>query len=195
MYDNVLYHIAMGSAAMADGSESSRMTREVTVGVVTAIVLGALGLIWNWASEGGAVRLLGGVTLKDVDTLIAEQLNKADLKGAIKGTREISAHQGRLDRPVRLGNCQSVAVIAFDAPGGCPKGWVLEQNAVGSAIVGVGATLVGDNGRRFPGTYWVILIKILPRPRLQRATIQQQKVPTMTTIRTTLSQSAGLCSV
>jgi hypothetical protein len=34
--------------------------------VLAAVVLGALGLIWNWTSEGGLVRALGGVTQADL---------------------------------------------------------------------------------------------------------------------------------
>ena len=44
----------------------------VVVGVVTAVVLGALTLLWNWASSGGLVRVLGGLTEKEIDTKIAE---------------------------------------------------------------------------------------------------------------------------
>jgi hypothetical protein len=33
---------------------------------LAAVVLAALGLIWNWASEGGFVRALGGVTQADL---------------------------------------------------------------------------------------------------------------------------------
>jgi hypothetical protein len=34
--------------------------------ILAAVVLGALGLIWNWTSEGGLVRALGGVTQADL---------------------------------------------------------------------------------------------------------------------------------
>ena len=33
--------------------------------ILAAVVLGALGLAWNWTSEGGLVRALGGVTQAD----------------------------------------------------------------------------------------------------------------------------------
>jgi hypothetical protein len=38
----------------------------VLAGLIVAIVLAALGLIWNWTSAGGLVRLLGGVTQADL---------------------------------------------------------------------------------------------------------------------------------
>ena len=37
---------------------------KVIVGVVSALALGALTLFWNWASNGGVIRALGGVTEK-----------------------------------------------------------------------------------------------------------------------------------
>ena len=38
----------------------------VQIGLLTAVVIGVLGLIWNWTSAGGLVRLLGGVTQADL---------------------------------------------------------------------------------------------------------------------------------
>ena len=49
------------------------MTRQITekiiVGAATAVILGVLALIWNWATVGGLVRALGGVTQHDMGRL------------------------------------------------------------------------------------------------------------------------------
>ena len=37
----------------------------VVVGVVSAVALGVLTLLWNWASKGGVIRALDGVTQKE----------------------------------------------------------------------------------------------------------------------------------
>ena len=36
--------------------------RQVASGVLTAAILAFLGLLWNWGTNGGLIRLLGGVT-------------------------------------------------------------------------------------------------------------------------------------
>ena len=43
-----------------------QLLEKVSIGVITAIVLGALALIWNWGSGGGLIRALGGVTKTDL---------------------------------------------------------------------------------------------------------------------------------
>jgi len=49
--------------------------REVITGVITAVVLGALTLFWNWGTSGGLIRALGGVTRADIaDTVKGQSL-------------------------------------------------------------------------------------------------------------------------
>jgi hypothetical protein len=48
----------------------------IVVSVVTAVVLGGLTLLWNWGSQGGIVRALGGVTAKEVAD-IAKRVTEA----------------------------------------------------------------------------------------------------------------------
>ena len=42
------------------------IANKVLVAVLTAVVLGALTLMWNWISDGGVIRALGGVTKNDL---------------------------------------------------------------------------------------------------------------------------------
>jgi hypothetical protein len=37
-------------------------TRGIVVGVVVAAIIAGGGLLWNWGSSGGLVRILGGPT-------------------------------------------------------------------------------------------------------------------------------------
>jgi hypothetical protein len=68
----------------------SQILEKVTVAVVTAVVLGALTLLWNWGSQGGVVRALGGVTRDEAIQLIGAQSDplaakiKADLRMGIE---------------------------------------------------------------------------------------------------------------
>jgi hypothetical protein len=42
--------------------------------------------------------------------------------------------------------------MAFDRPDGCPEGWELEDDAVGSVIVGIGASYTDATGDPIIGT-------------------------------------------
>jgi hypothetical protein len=42
----------------------SSLVTQIAVGVVTAVAVGALALIWNWASSGGLARVILGPTIK-----------------------------------------------------------------------------------------------------------------------------------
>jgi hypothetical protein len=46
----------------------SNFLEKVIIGAATAVVLGALGLLYNWASHGGIVRALGGVVVTDAQS-------------------------------------------------------------------------------------------------------------------------------
>lgn len=39
---------------------------QIVAGIMTAIVIAVASIAWNWASEGGLIRLLGGVTKSEV---------------------------------------------------------------------------------------------------------------------------------
>jgi hypothetical protein len=44
--------------------------------VLASVALGVLGLIWNWASAGGLVRALGGVTQAELADLLPFKLSQ-----------------------------------------------------------------------------------------------------------------------
>lgn len=69
---------------------------KVGVAVLSALILGALALIWQVVTDGGLVRALGGVTRAEVEAMLA----------------------GEPQSPVPSG-----AVVAFDTTGSCPEGW------------------------------------------------------------------------
>ena len=94
--------------------------QKVVTAVAVAVTLGVGTLAWNNLSQGGLIRLLGGVT--------RDELQKAgnNLNGIPHG-----------------------AVVAFDVF--CPDGWKLVDETVGSAIVGAGATIIGESGSPIPG--------------------------------------------
>lgn len=83
---------------------------KTTVAVVTAIVLGILTLSANWASQGGLVRTLGGVTQKEVEDTIHR----------LGGTRSLAP----------------TAVVAFTGP--CPPNWRPFAPAISRFIIGAG---------------------------------------------------------
>ncbi|PZR91820.1 MAG: hypothetical protein DLM68_02860, partial [Hyphomicrobiales bacterium] len=88
------------------------ISEKVIVGIITAAVIGALAIFWNWASQGGLVRALGGITPKEVDDLVKKQ---------------------SIPAPLTL---PTGAVVAFDLPKGCPAGWVVLESAVERSIGG-----------------------------------------------------------
>ena len=38
------------------------LVKEIAVGVISAVVVAGVGAIWNWSTDGGLIRILGGVT-------------------------------------------------------------------------------------------------------------------------------------
>jgi len=56
-----------------------QILEKVSVGIITAVVLGGLTLLWNWGSHGGVVKALGGITIDDAKEM-KEQI-KDDLLG------------------------------------------------------------------------------------------------------------------
>ncbi|WP_417307925.1 hypothetical protein [Devosia sp.] len=45
----------------------------VGIAVLTAIILGGLTLLWNWGSDGGVVRALGGITESDARVMVQQE--------------------------------------------------------------------------------------------------------------------------
>ena len=91
----------------------SSVRDKVFVSIAAAVILGGLTLLANWASHGGLVTLLGGVS----QATLEEKL------------RQLSAP----------GNIDTSAVIAFDREQ-CPQGWERFAPATARAIVGWGDT-------------------------------------------------------
>lgn len=93
--------------------------RQKTIsGVFAAAIIGGVAALatyaWNNLSQGGFVRLMGGVTQADLQSAVERVATQAVTNIAV---------------PVQH------AIIAFDGP--CPPGWILAKEAVGSALVGV----------------------------------------------------------
>ncbi len=55
---------------------------KVLVGVLTAVILGVLTLLWNFASQGGVVHLLNGATTKDVEAIVNARIAESKALGA-----------------------------------------------------------------------------------------------------------------
>ena len=89
--------------------------RKTVQGVLIAIAVAILWWGWGWLTGGGLVHALGGVTTAELE-VISKRISSAMV-------------------------LPPGAVVAFDRPEGCPEGWELEDDAVGSVIVGVGATV------------------------------------------------------
>ena len=45
------------------------LAERVGVGVLTAVALGILILLWNWGSDGGLIHALGGVNAREVEEI------------------------------------------------------------------------------------------------------------------------------
>ena len=132
----------------------------VIVGVVVAIILGALTLLWNWGSSGGLIRVLGGMTEEEIDKRIVAKLGGISAGVPVERVDEL---ERRLFEQEASGVSfiAKGAVIAFDrsesftmsfaatgSPGGaCPPGWRLFREAGGRVIVGAGShENVDENG-------------------------------------------------
>ena len=96
------------------------------VGALIAAAAGLGPLVYNHVSQGGLVRLLGGVTIAEIEPIVR------------KASEEAQKEVRRLAVPAQG------AIIPFDGP--CPTGWSMAKDIVGSAIVGAGATKMGESG-------------------------------------------------
>jgi hypothetical protein len=114
----------------------SDVLQSVVKAVAIGLVLGAGTLAWNNFSNERVLKLLGGVSQSELEVTI----KRLTLAGP----------PGPAGRP---GEILFEAVVAFDGP--CPPGWKYYDAVVGSAIVGSGATRVGETGEPLgtKGTY------------------------------------------
>ena len=103
---------------------------KVFVGVITAVVLGALTLLWNWSSSGGIVRALGGITQADVEATVKRL--------ALAGPPGPAGQAGPPGAIGPSGIAPPGAVVAFATE--CPKepGWTPFVEGTGRFIVGAG---------------------------------------------------------
>lgn len=86
----------------------------IIVGVVSAMALGVLAIVGNWASHGGLITLLGGIS-------------KTELEAKLK---ELP--------PSAPGGIPFGAVVAFDSDA-CPPGWTTFKPATARTIIGSGS--------------------------------------------------------
>lgn len=112
---------------MADG-----FLKQVAVGAIGAVAAAALIGLWNWGSEGGLIRALGGVTEARA-TQIAEKaagLKQTEIKTLIE------------ERIQGLPSIARGAVVAFDRDDldqeKCPPGWEPFQAGRARTIIGAG---------------------------------------------------------
>ncbi len=101
----------------------------VAVGVITAIVLGGLTLLWNWGSNGGVVRLLGGVTHSELGTVVDGKLVPVSeqVKAALRVGTEIIPAPGGNGQSKTCPEGSVMVGFLFQADSGGPHGiisWV-----------------------------------------------------------------------
>ncbi len=96
----------------------------MVVGVVSAILLGAGALAWNFASDGGLVRLIGGVPEKD----LSPQLSA--LHDRIKKLED--------NPPGVISSFPEGAVVAFADECPAEQGWSVFKPATARFIIGAG---------------------------------------------------------
>jgi hypothetical protein len=82
--------------------------------------------------------MLGGVTLKELNDEVAKH----------------PGPPGPIGTPGAPAEIPDGAVIAFDQPGGCPKGWSLAENVSGSAIIGAFMNPAGNPGSSSGGNLY-----------------------------------------
>ena len=59
----------------------------VISGLIVTAVLAVLGLVWNWTSGGGLVRILGGVTQADLSDDRPVKLSQRVSQDSVSGSR------------------------------------------------------------------------------------------------------------
>ena len=112
--------------------------------LLAVVLVAALIWLWNWGSEGGLVRALGGMT--------EQELQRAQWRETLRGERGEPGEKGdpgergdpgeKGDRGSQ-GDAASFpvgAIVAFDLPDGCPtdEGWRDYEQGAGRFIAGMG---------------------------------------------------------
>ena len=96
--------------------------------VLALVIITIAGLAWGFIRDGRLIHHLGGATQANLATTQADlATTQADLATA----------QTDLATTQRTPILEGV-VVAFDTPGGCPKGWSELSDAVGKVIIGAG---------------------------------------------------------
>jgi hypothetical protein len=115
---------------MSDGSPTPKkridwqdVFQKTITALAVAAALGLATLLWNNLSQGGLIRLAGGITQAELDKAVSQ----------VKAPQDIFP---------------TGAIVSFDTK--CPPGWVLANETIGSAIVGTGATILGETGSALP---------------------------------------------
>ena len=93
---------------------------KVGVAVLSAVIIGALALLWQTFSDGTLIKLLGGVPESELQSLAGHP-------------HPVSA----------LSSVPQHAVVAFDTPDSCPNGWSPFAEAQSRFMIG--ATFGLDN--------------------------------------------------
>ena len=93
--------------------------QKVAAGLLLAAIVGGVTsvatLLWSNLSNGGVIRLLGGITPSELETKLKQERAASDLR-------------------VRALTLPGSVIIAFN--GNCPSGWTLAKETTGKALYG-----------------------------------------------------------
>lgn len=97
---------------------------KVAIAVVAALVLGALTLLWNWASEGGVVRALGGVTVSELNDAIRSELEPLsnDLLQELRKGTEVIPKPGGNGHSEKCPDGSVMVGVLWQVDSGGPRG-------------------------------------------------------------------------
>lgn len=142
-----------GDTLAAREGQRSALFQIVTgaVGAVAAVVV--VG-VWNWASDGGLVRALGGLTDSDVRSIVVTECEACDgVEEQLKELEtEIKEQSKQIEVLIRL--IPSGAVLAFELED-CPEPeWKEYEKAYGRFIRGIDkkGSGIDPEGRRVLGS-------------------------------------------
>jgi len=113
------------------------ISEKVVTSVFSAVILGALALVWNFASSGGLVKALGGVPRSEIETLRGPK-GDAGPQGPAgeRGDPGPTGGPGPQGPAGTASQLPSGAVVAFDSPSACPEGWSFFAEAQSRVIIG-----------------------------------------------------------
>ena len=130
---------------------SESIKEKVIIGVITAVVLGGLTLLFNFASSGGLVRALGGVTEEQLNKKLAAIVLKEGAAGA----------EGPIPDGVVIASLKRCTDLGTE--------WQSYDAGAGRVIVGVGETTIEGTARKFlfeeAGGYWEHQLTVEEMPR------------------------------